>query len=358
MSDLFKDILIVELAGILAAPSAGMFFAELGARVIKVENSQGCGDLTRTWKNPDETSTGPSAYFASANYKKELIKANLNDPAGQNKINSLIARADIVLVNYKKGDAEKFKMDYNSLSTINSRLIYASVKGFENNDKPAFDVVLQAECGFMEMNGNENSGALKMPLAIVDVLAAHQLKQAILLALLKREKTGKGSYLEVSLERSAISALINQASNYLMNDKIPQRMGSLHPHIAPYGETFTCADDQRIVTAIGSDRHFADFCEILEIPQLATDPRFANNPNRILNRKELYKYLDDKIQQLGSNEISRACMEKKVPVGIVKNMEQVFENETAQSMILEEIIEGRLTRRVSSLGFNPEFLDQ
>ncbi len=349
--ELLKDLKIVELASVLAGPSVGMFFTELGANVIKFENSLTNGDVTRSWRLPQEPKESVSAYFSSINWGKTHQFVNYNTPEDHEKVISEINNADIVLCNFKKGLAEKFGLDYKNLSKINPQLIYAQLDGFENDSqRVAFDVVLQAECGFMSMNGEKNSLPLKMPLAFMDILAAHQLKEGILVALLHRYKTQKGSLIRCSLEKSAIASLANQASNFLMTQQIPQRMGSLHPNIAPYGEIFKTKDEQNIVLAIGSDKQFEIFCKILHLDTYQNE-KFKENKNRVINREILYSILNDSIKKFDSSMLLEKCHELQVPIGMIKDLKQVFDTPTAQVMILEELQSGTNTKRVSSIAF-------
>ena len=201
------------------------------------------------------------------------------------------------------------------------------------------------------MNGTAESIPLKIPFAIVDVLSNHQMREAILLALLQKEKTGKGAQLKISMLKTAVSALINQASNYLMNANIPEKKGSAHPSIAPYGDTFLTKDQQYIVLAVGTDKQFTTLCKLLNIPQIAQDVQFSTNPNRVLNRSKLIKNLREKIINENAEELMDHFLENQVPAGLIKNMKQVFDHPITQSMIKEEVIEGITTRRVSTVGF-------
>jgi crotonobetainyl-CoA:carnitine CoA-transferase CaiB-like acyl-CoA transferase len=327
------------------------FFAELGAEVIKFENVLTDGDVTRTWRLPQEGKNAVSAYFSSINWGKKHFLVNYNLSKDLENVISEIQNADIVICNFKKGLAERFGLDYESLSKINPQLIYAQLDGFENdNHRVAFDVVLQAECGYMSMNGEQNSEPLKMPLAFMDILAAHQMKEGILVALINRFKTNKGSYVNCSLEKSAIASLANQASNYLMSNQIPQRIGSLHPNIAPYGEVFKTKDEQNIVLAIGSDKQFENFCNVLNL-ELYKDEKFKENKNRVIHRTELYTILNVYIQKIEGEELLEKCHHLQIPVGKVKDLKQVFETTTAQKMILEEKQNETLTKRVSTVAF-------
>ncbi|MBX7093376.1 MAG: CoA transferase [Flavobacteriales bacterium] len=353
---MLSHLKIVELASVLAGPSVGMFFAELGAKVIKIENKKTGGDVTRSWKLPHEESDKTvSAYFSSVNYGKEYMQVDLQNEHDLKRIHELIAGSDMVIANFKAGDAEKYQLDYESLKKINPALIYGSITGFGENDaRPAFDVVLQAESGFMSMNGTPDSGPLKMPVALIDVLAAHQLKEALLLALLKREKSGEGSSVSVSLYAAAVSSLINQATNYLMGNHIPQRQGSLHPNIAPYGETFITADKKFIVLAIGSDAQFKKLCDVLGDPSIAMKKMYKSNTARVENRKRLYSDLSPLFFQYHRSDLMKWFIEQQIPAGAVNSIDEVFAQSAAQSLLLRETIDGVETCRVSSLAFDPK----
>ncbi|MCT4623902.1 MAG: CoA transferase [Schleiferiaceae bacterium] len=347
-----KDLKVVELASVLAGPTVGTFFAELGAKVIKFENKTIGGDVTRNWKTQGE-GNGISAYYSAANFNKQVVFANLKDEEDRKMVLSHLESADILITNFKYGDNEKLGFDYNTLKKKFPKLIVGEVRGFANDkERVAYDVVLQAETGFMSMNGTPTSGPIKMPVAMMDLLAAHQLKEGLLVALLQREKTKKGSLVYTTLEESGIATLANQASNFLMNGKVAQPIGSLHPNIAPYGETFTCKDKQQVVLAIGSDRQFQLLCEIAGNTQLAFDSHFKTNPDRVTNRAVLQQKLSNLISQLNSQELLQKCHSLHVPVAAVKTIDQVLNSETGKEMILEELIEETKTRRVKTIAFN------
>jgi len=353
MNQVFSELKVIELAGVLAGPLAGMFFAELGAKVIKVESALTDGDVTRSWKLPSENpDNNVSAYFASTNYKKEYIFLDFRNQDHINEVYRLVKDADIVISNFKEGDDLKFGLDYSRLKTINPKLIYAHLSGFESEpSRVAYDVVLQAEAGFMFMNGTPESGPVKMPLAMMDILAAQQLKQAILTALWLREKNGRGHHIECSLEASALAALTNQATNYLMAGSIPQAMGSLHPNIAPYGESFKCADGKLVVLAIGTDRQFKKLCKILGDEPMADYEHFTTNSVRVEHRKALYVGLQPLFKKFERQTLLDLCIADNVPVAAIRSMDEVFENKKAKEMILEELIEGVNTKRVSTVAF-------
>ena len=345
---------VIELAGVLAGPAVGMFFAELGADVIKIENPETGGDITRNWKLPSENpDSGISGYFASVNWGKQHRFIDIKSEEGKNEIYSLIQSADIVLVNYKPGDDVKLGMDYSALSALSPNLIYADLTGFgKDDDRTAFDVIIQAEAGYMYMNGIPESGPVKMPVALMDLLAAHQLKEGILLALLQRHQTGKGSRVSVNLYESAVAMLANQATNWLMAGQIPQRMGSAHPNICPYGDILTCSDGKQIVLAIGTERQFALMCEVLGHPALAKAEVYSGNSGRVKNREQLIKDLNKFSVNFTGEDLLQKLHSAKIPAGAVLNMQQVFENPKARAMVLEEVVDGNITKRVKTVAFS------
>ncbi len=334
----FKDLVVVELASVLAGPAIGMFFAELGARVIKIENKTTDGDVTRRWKLPSEPkNTAYSAYYCSVNWNKEVHLLDFNEEKDKQGVYNLIKNADIVISNFKDSSAQKLGMDYAFLKQINPKLIYAQLYAFGKGiEKPAFDVVLQAEAGFLYMNGPKEGDPVKMPVALIDLLAAHQLKEGILLALLHRERTGKGSFVWTSLLESAIASLANQATNWLVAGHIPQRMGTEHPNIAPYGDMFRTKDGKAIVLAVGTERQFAGLCDSLGLQDLVQDERFSTNKNRVENRQELYEILEASIRRQMGNELLNSLNDGSVPVGEIRNMKDVFETKEAQALMLKK----------------------
>lgn len=338
MDSIFKNLKVVELANVLAGPAVGMFFAELGAEIIKVENKSTNGDVTRSWKLPSENpKSKSSAYYASVNWNKKTVFADLKNEKDKTKILALIKKADIVIANYKKGDDKKLGMDYESIKKINPSLIYGHISGFgETSSRTAFDIVLQAETGFMFMNGTKKSGPIKMPVALIDILAAHQLKEGILVALLKKATTGKGSKVSVSLYDSAIASLANQATNWLMAKHNPQPIGSLHPNIAPYGEIFSTADKKQIVLAIGNDKQFKQLCFVLKLASLPKNEKFSSNTMRVKNRTALFEIIKKEIKKHDSESIMKQFIEKDVPAGKIKSVKEVLNNKQLNSMKLEE----------------------
>ncbi|MBX7156010.1 MAG: CoA transferase [Bacteriodetes bacterium] len=332
---MFKNLVVIELSSVLAGPMVGMFFAELGARVIKIENKKTGGDVTRTWKLKNEQSGDVSAYFASANFGKESIALDIALPNDYNLLCTIVAKADIVLSNYQPKVARKLKVDYHTLSLFNPTLLYGQITGYGMDDNRAgYDAVIQAESGFMSMNGTPGTEPTKMPVALMDILAAHQLKEGLLVAMIERLQNGKGKFVHVSLLDSAIASLANQATNYLQNKHCPQQTGSHHPNIAPYGTLFTTRDEHTIIFAVGTDAQFQSLCTILNAPELAADVRFTTNQQRVVNRTELIQLLQNKVSNINSTELLQLCYQHKVPVGKVQTVQEALESPESQSMIL------------------------
>ncbi len=355
MSNFFKDLKVIELAGVLAGPSVGMFFSELGARVIKVENKNVGGDVTRTWRLEGEQDSGPSAYFSSVNYKKEYLFLDLTNNADRERLLDQIEEADIVISNYSDRVAAKLGVTYKDLYKFNKELIFLQLDGFESSPRPAYDVVLQAETGWISMTGHGDVPS-KMPVALIDVLAAHQLKEGALLALINRMKTGEGALVTCNLEQASLAALANQATNFLMNNSVAQRIGTLHPNIAPYGDWFETADGKQIVLAVGSNKHFEKLNEVLGI-NLNLDSRFKTNPDRLMNREEMRNELNTAISKFAFNELSTKFDEAGVPFGEIKRLNDVIESSAAKEMIRTEMIEGRETKRLTGNAFKSRFLE-
>jgi crotonobetainyl-CoA:carnitine CoA-transferase CaiB-like acyl-CoA transferase len=346
-------MLIIELAGVLAGPLTGTFFAELGAEVIKIENVKTGGDVTRHWKLGNEDQDAPvSAYYASANYGKKVLMLDLRNHDDYQRLMDLIVKADILLVNFKPGDAEKLGLDYDSIKKKNPEIIYGAINGFgEDNPRAAFDVVLQAESGFMHINGEPNSKPLKMPVALIDILAAHHLKEGLLYALWQKEKTGKGSKVVVSLYDAALSSLANQATNWLMNKQEPEAIGSLHPNIAPYGDMFQTNDGRWLIFAVGSDAQFRKLCSGIHLPELADNSAFISNQQRVQNRPALQAILEKEIAKQPISYWEERFNELQVPFGVVRNFPEVFSQPEAQSLLINEVQEGVDTTRVKSVVF-------
>lgn len=346
---IFKNLLVLELASVLAGPSVGQFFAELGATVIKLENAATQGDVTRTWKLVGEQPDADvSAYFAAANWGKQSIGLDITQPESLQAMHRLAAHADVVIASYKPGDAEKLRVDYHTLRQLQPRLVYGHITGYGPTDPRAgYDAVIQAESGFMYMNGAPDGPPTKMPVALMDVLAAHQLKEGILTALLRRERTGEGAYVQVSLLDAALSGLANQATNYLVAGHNPQRMGSDHPAIVPYGTVYTCQDGLPLVIAVGGDRQFRRLCQVLGRAELADEGRYAANSARVQHRAELNRLLQALIGKQKRADLLQRLQALHVPAGAVHSVAEALEQAQAKRMQLQQAKGGNGIRQVA-----------
>jgi crotonobetainyl-CoA:carnitine CoA-transferase CaiB-like acyl-CoA transferase len=354
-----KDLRVVELASVLAGPAVGMFLAEQGATVLKIENKRQGGDITRFWKLPQEDPQAKvSAYFSAVNAGKTHLFLDLSDQEDLMQVHRHLEQADVLLMNFKPGDDHKFGFDRAAITQRYPQLIVGVIVGFESApQRVAYDVVVQAETGYMSMNGLPETGPLKMPVALMDLLAAHQLKQGILLALYEREKTGKGAWVSCSLEAAGISNLANQASNFLMTGVVPRQMGSLHPNIAPYGDTFICADGKSIVLAVGSDGQFYKLLEVLGIAAYATDPRLRTNAARVQNRSILQDILKQAFELQQRDAVLQQLIDTDIPAGAVRTVDEVFQSPKGKSLIWATEIEGVATQRVRTSGFTIQYND-
>jgi len=324
MQDLFKDLVVVEFASILAGPSVGLFFAELGAQVIKIENKTSDGDATRKWKLPEEKTPldQPSAYYVSVNRGKESILLNLKETEDLNKAMEIVSTADVVLTNFKKSSAAALGIEPKQLLEKFPQLIVGVISGYHHKADPAFDVLLQAETGYISMNGSPGNPA-RMPVALIDILAGHQLKEGVLCALIKLQRTGEGSIVSVSLYDSAVASLANQASNYLLVGHVPQPMGCLHPNIAPYGEVFTSSDEVQFILAIGTEKQWNSL--IFIYPSLRDD-KWSNNSKRLECKTEIRAVLTDQFVQKKWSILNQEFVENSIPASKILNVGEVLED--------------------------------
>lgn len=331
----FNGLKVVELASVLAGPLVGTFFAELGAEVIKIEALNTQGDVTRQWRLANENPSHPvSAYYASANYGKKNIFLDLHKAADLEVCKNLLQDADVLIINLSQGKAKKYGLHYEAIKQAYPRLIYAEISGYgEGNERPAFDVLLQAETGYLSMSGESDGNPVKMPVAMIDILASHQLKEGVLIALLNRMKNGKGAKVHVSLFDAAISALINQACNWLMAGHIAQPLGTKHPNIAPYGDLFKTADDKYLVLAVGTNMQFQHLCDALELKNM---DEFGENQERLAKREILNKLLQNAIAHYNLNDLLSKMNALKIPAAAIRNIQEVFENTDAQHLLLHQ----------------------
>ncbi|MGH6671520.1 MAG: CaiB/BaiF CoA transferase family protein [Xanthobacteraceae bacterium] len=320
---------VLELARILAGPWAGQILADLGADVIKVER-QGPGDDTRAWGPPFVAASGgghlDSAYFHGANRGKRSIELDFTTAEGQRLVKKLAARSDVLIENFKVGGLAKFGLDYGSLAKINPRLIYASVTGFGQNgpyaSRAGYDLMAQGMGGVMGVTGNADGEPMRVGVPISDIFSGVYATVGILAALARREKTGRGGYVDAALVDSTVGVLSYQALNYLVSGAIPQRIGNTHPNLVPY-QVFPVADGN-IIIATGNDAQFVKLCGILGAPELAAVPEYKDNKGRLAHRAELVGKLSALTLRVSRDELLVKLEAAGIPAGPINNLEQVF----------------------------------
>ena len=350
---MFHQLKVIELASVLAGPSVGQFLAELGAEVIKIENPNTKGDVTRSWKLSTESSeTDISAYFTAINWGKKSVCLDITQADQLQVLYELIKSADIVIASYKPGDAERLKVDYQTLRSMQPTIIYGHITGYGNDSsRLGYDAIIQAESGFMYLNGEKEGGPLKMPVALMDILAGHQLKEALLVALIRKLTTGKGALVEVALLDAAVASLANQATNYLVAGVNPERIGAAHPNIVPYGTIFKTQDHFDIVLAVGNDKQFQHLCACIDLKDLFEDERFKSNATRVLNRTALMEILSAQIVQFKKEPLLTLLAAHQVPAGAVNTVKEVLDSaEMAHLYLGNTTLKGLRTFVAKGLG--------
>ncbi|MGW0038965.1 CaiB/BaiF CoA transferase family protein [Gordonia sp. NPDC003376] len=304
-------LVIADFGRVLAGPYATMLLADLGAEVIKVERP-GTGDDTRTWGPPwvgDQ-----SSYFLGVNRNKSSVALDLADPDGLAAARELAARADVMVENFLPGTLDRLGLGHDAVTQLNPGIVYCSVTGFGgNNLLPGYDLLIQAVGGLMSITGPDRDTPTKVGVAMVDVITGLHAAVGILSALRHRDRTGEGQRVEVNLLSSLLSALVNQSSGYVAAGVVPHAMGNRHPSIAPY-EVFA-ASDRPLVLAVGNDRQFAALVDVLGRPELATDPRFATNTDRVAHREVLVATINELLAADSADGWFTRLTERRVPCG-------------------------------------------
>jgi len=331
MAGALSHIKVLDLSRILAGPWAGQMLADFGAEVIKVERP-GCGDDTRGWGPPFVKDQGgnptDAAYFHAANRGKHSIAIDMTTPEGQALIKRLAAEVDVVIENYKVGGLKKYGLDYDSLKAVNPALIYCSVTGFGQDgpyaERAGYDFMIQAMGGLMSVTGDADGQPMKVGVALVDVMTGLYACNAIQAALLHRNESGIGQYIDMALLDVQVATLANQAMNYLVGGKPPVRLGNAHPNIVPY-EAFPTADGQ-IILAVGNDTQFARFCALAGAPELADNPAFVTNALRVENRSALTPLVAELMRSNSSDWWLENLGLQRVPCGPINSLDKVFDD--------------------------------
>ena len=316
-----EGLVVVDLTRVLSGPYCTMQLADMGARVIKVEQP-GRGDDTRAWGPP--FIGAESAYFLSINRNKESLTLDLK--SGRAVLERLLDRADILVENFRPGTMERLGLEYAAVAARWPRLVYCSISGFgqtgPRRDQPGYDAVVQAEGGLMSITGEADGPAFRLGVAIADIVSGMFAAQGIALALLARARTGRGQHVDIGMLDSTAALLTYQAAIYFATGQPPTRMGNRHPTIVPY-ETFEASDGE-FVLAVGSEGLWRRFCELLDAPEIAEDPRFATNRDRVSHYEVLRPLLAERIKRRARAEWIERLMAAGVPCGSVRDVSEVL----------------------------------
>ncbi|MCE8031101.1 CoA transferase [Halomonas daqingensis] len=343
---------VLDLSRVMAGPWCTQILADMGAEVIKVERPVS-GDDTRHWGPPwledrDGNETRESAYYLSANRGKHSVTVDMGQPEGQALIRELAAQSDILVENFKRGGLARKGLDYATLEAINPGLIYCSITGFGQTGPMAalagYDYLIQAQGGLMSItgaaDGEPGAGPQRVGMAVADLTTGMNATIAILGALHHRHLTGEGQYIDMALLDVQVSWLANQAQNYFCSGTPPTRTGEYHPNLVPY-QPFPTADGEKVIIAIGNDGQFQRFCQAVGRPELAEDPRFATNPERVRHRLELVPIMVEITRSRTAAEWISLLGEIAVPCGPIQNIAQVFDDPQVKAREMKIELESR-----------------
>jgi crotonobetainyl-CoA:carnitine CoA-transferase CaiB-like acyl-CoA transferase len=342
-------LLIVDLTRVLSGPYCTMLLADMGARVIKIEQP-GCGDDTRGWGPPflgDE-----SAYFLSVNRNKESLTLDLKQPDARRILAQLLDRADVLVENFRPGTMERLGFGYETVSARWPSVVYASISGFgqtgPRRDQPGYDAVIQAEAGLMSITGEAGGPALRLGVAIADIVSGMFAAQGIAMALLARARSGRGQLVDIGMLDSTAALLTYQAANYFATGRAPERLGNRHPTIVPY-ETFEAADGE-FVLAVGNDDLWKRLCSVMGLAGLADDPRFATNRGRVQHYGELEPILVERLRTRTRAEWIASLNAEGVPCGAVRDVAEVLNDPQLSARAMIESVEHATLGTVRVLG--------
>ncbi|MBV2155930.1 CaiB/BaiF CoA-transferase family protein [Kitasatospora sp. SUK 42] len=318
-----EGVLVADFGRVLAAPYLTMLLADLGADVVKVEQP-GTGDDTRAWGPPH--AQGEATYFLSVNRNKRSLALDLRDPADHARAVELVRRADVLVENFRPGTMDRHRLGPAAAQALNPRLVYCSITGFGSGKGaglPGYDLLVQAVGGLMSVTGPAPGQPVKTGVALVDVLTGLHAAVGVLAALRERDTTGRGQLVEVNLLSTLLSGLVNQSAGYTLAGAVPGILGNRHPSIAPY-EVFPAAD-RPLVVAVGNDRQFAALCRGLDAPELAADPRFATNGDRVAHVEALAAALTERLRLRTAAEWFTVLTPLGVPCGPVNDLAGAFD---------------------------------
>ena len=345
---MLKNIKVLDLSRVLAGPLCTMMLGDMGADVLKVERPEG-GDETRGW-GPPFSENGESAYYLSVNRNKLSAALDLDDPADRALLETLLAKADVVVENFRPGALARRGLDAKSVRAKHPRLVWCTIGGFaDDSGRPGYDFVVQAESGWMSITGEPDGAPLKHGIALADVLAGKDAAIAILGALVSRASTGAGSTLTVTLAGSAEAALVNVAQNALVSGAAPRRWGNAHANLVPY-ELFD-ASDRAIVIAAGSDAQWLACARALELGALADDDNLRTNAGRLAQRERVVDAIRAKVRERSAAEWRERLDMAGVPNGVVRSVLEVLaESEASAGSGMPPSVPGRVRLGPPTLG--------
>jgi crotonobetainyl-CoA:carnitine CoA-transferase CaiB-like acyl-CoA transferase len=331
-------VTVLDLTRVLAGPYCTMLLADMGARVIKIEQP-GKGDDTRAWGPP--FLNGESSYFLSVNRNKESVTLDFKQPAGRAILDRLIARSDVLVENFRPGTLERQGLDYPALASRHPSLVYCSISGFgqvgPKRDLPGYDAVVQAEGGLMSVTGAADGPPFRLGVAIGDLVAGLLAAQGITLALYARQRTGRGQNIDIGMLDGVAALLSYQAGIFFATGEVPRRLGNRHPLIVPY-ETFTASDGDFVV-AVGTDEQYRRFCGAVGLDALAVDPRFATNASRVTHYDTLRPLIADALRGRTRAEWIDALTAAGIPCGSVRDLGEVLTDPHLQARAMIETVE-------------------
>jgi crotonobetainyl-CoA:carnitine CoA-transferase CaiB-like acyl-CoA transferase len=340
---------IVDLTRVLSGPYCTMLLADMGARVIKIEQP-GRGDDTRAWGPPFVGEE--SAYFLSINRNKESVTLDFKATEGRRILNQLISTADVVVENFRPGVMTRLGLDYAALAERYPRLVFCSISGFGQDgprrDHAGYDAVIQAEGGLMSVTGDADGRAFRVGVAVTDMVAGLLAAQGIVLALFARERTGRGQQVDISMLDGVISLLSYHASIYLTTGAESRRVGNRHATIAPY-DTFPTADGE-LFLAVGNDDQFQRFCKAAELQKLLEDERFSTNPRRVANEASLKEIIDPVMRKRKRDEWIAALADAGVPCGAVRSVPEALSDPQVSTRRMVEAVEHAVLGSMKVLG--------
>jgi crotonobetainyl-CoA:carnitine CoA-transferase CaiB-like acyl-CoA transferase len=353
-------ITVLDLTRVLSGPYCTMLLADMGARVIKVEQP-GKGDDTRAWGPPFLYPSAPSsgagrpdvngesAYFLSINRNKESVTLDFKHPDGRDVLERLIAKSDVLVENFRPGTLTKLGLDYRSLAARHPRLVFCSISGFgqsgPRSKEPGYDAIMQAEGGLMSITGAADGPPYRLGVAIVDIVSGMFAAYGIAVALFARERTGRGQEVDLAMLDATVALLTYQAGNYFASGKVPARLGNRHPSIVPY-ETFAASDGE-FVLAVGNDDQWRRFCAIAELPE---DARFATNRQRVTGYDQLRPFVADRLRTEPRQHWIDGLTAAGVPCGSVRNFQELFADPQVAAREMIATVEHATVGQLQALG--------